>query len=394
MTIRQGASALSVATRADRDRRLRRRDRWWQAGAVTVAVSAGSFAMFGGTAGDRLGAAQRLSAPTSLPHRIATMQTVLWAHVDRAKNIDLAALVGFDDSHRIANVVLVPTATAVEVPALDIQAVNSLVKSGSQSTFATAVANATGIRIDRTALVDDTTLAKLVAITPRFAVNLRAPVSVDDGALVLSAGPQDVGASTAVRLMQGIEPSGSIAHLVTVQAIWQGWLSALAANPIAMTRLAGVMSGDVFVRLARIIDNVHFDTLPVSSVAASDTERFEIRSRDLANLVVDRFSLAQLGFHGARPATEILNGVGKPGLAQAMANLVVPAGSEVRLTGNTVRFDQRSTRVVYYRDRDRAFGDYLVRQLGVGQVVRGTNPISVVDITVVIGRDFAARFPH
>ena len=110
--------------------------------------------------------------------------------------------------------------------------------------------------------------------------------------------------------------------------------------------------------------------------------------------MASRFGNARLGVHGARKRVELLNGVGTAGLVQAAAYRIVPAGGEVRLSGNTARFGQATTRVVYYRDGDRKSAEHFLRILGVGQIAKGPTPLSVVDITIVLGRDFAARVPQ
>jgi hypothetical protein len=69
----------------------------------------------------------------------------------------------------------------------------------------------------------------------------------------------------------------------------------------------------------------------------------------------------------------------------------VPAGGEVTLTGNLAGFGVRTTRVVYYRKNGRAAAQRMAAALGVGKVERATNAIDIVDLTIVVGKDFEAR---
>jgi hypothetical protein len=176
-----------------------------------------------------------------------------------------------------------------------------------------------------------------------------------------------------------------------MQAIWEGWFVALRNNAVAARTLRGLPNGDIFAAVATGPEAVQYDTLPVTNVAAAEFDRFEVRESEVVALMTARFGGALLGFRGLRPKVELLNGVGTPGLVQQVADLVVPAGGDVRLSGNAARFGERTTRVVYYRDRDRDAAQHLATALGVGLVVRGATSLTVVDITIVIGADFRKR---
>ena len=382
----------TATTRADRERLRRVRDRRVQLVVVAGAVVVGLVAA--------LSTSPRLlfphSAPTSRPvvgEPKITMQTVLWAHRSPQGVVDLAALFGLDRTHRTANVMFIPTATVAEVPALDIQAISKVMNLATPAALTTVVANALGVRIDRTAVVTDASVAAMFAITPQISVELLNAVSVEEGLVSLSAGRQRIGASVAARALLGSESEGPLAHFPTMQSIWQGWFTALRSEPDKARKVRGIRNGDVFAALAVDVDVVRFDTLPVTNVAAGESERFEIRDSELGELVHEQFGPAQLGVGGVRPRVELLNGVGTPGLVQQAADLVVPAGGEVKLSGNTARFGETTTRVVYYRDRDREAAEHLARVLGAGQVARGATALTVVDITIVIGRDFLHARP-
>jgi hypothetical protein len=83
-----------------------------------------------------------------------------------------------------------------------------------------------------------------------------------------------------------------------------------------------------------------------------------------------------------------LNGVGSVGLTQAVAARIVPAGGEVTLTGNVPGFGVAATKVVYYRAGARDDARRFAKALGVGKVIRAADAIDVVDVTVVVGKDF------
>jgi len=69
---------------------------------------------------------------------------------------------------------------------------------------------------------------------------------------------------------------------------------------------------------------------------------------------------------------------------------VVPAGGDVVQTGNYTGFGQTVTRVVYYRDSQRAAATALLRALRTGQLAREQKDIQVFDVTIIVGSDFKA----
>jgi hypothetical protein len=87
---------------------------------------------------------------------------------------------------------------------------------------------------------------------------------------------------------------------------------------------------------------------------------------------------------------QILNGVGLPGLAEPVTELLIPTGAVVQLTGNALEFDHDVTQVVYYHDEYLDAAHRIRDELGVGEVVKQREPIDVVDITVVVGADLAS----
>jgi hypothetical protein len=137
---------------------------------------------------------------------------------------------------------------------------------------------------------------------------------------------------------------------------------------------------------------VRYEVLPVEAVAsglAQDADLWSVKADEL-EAMVDRVAPE------ATPAAErirvqVLNGTGEVGVAQIVQPLLVPAGASVALTGNADRFDYATTQVVFYDDADRAAAEAVRSALGVGEVVKSLTPLSVVDVTVVVGADLLQR---
>lgn len=141
---------------------------------------------------------------------------------------------------------------------------------------------------------------------------------------------------------------------------------------------------------------LEFRTLPVSPVGSGEQGSFRADAERVESLVADRFAgSVPAGSEAAGRRLRILNGNGVPGVGQRVAERLLPSGFRVVLTGNADHFGYEETRIVIHsEDPDHLEAARRVRDLlGVGRVVRSGTPQSVVDITVVVGRDFVENAP-
>lgn len=372
-----------------RDRRARARlDRRAQSVVVLVAVVAGVIAAALGTRPEQ--SARALAPPTATTVKPAPSKpkTVLFAHVNPKHHLDLLVVAGIRAGGEVGSVVFVPTTTLVQVPAFDTQALIDLPKLGSSTLLATTVSNALGVHFDQVTVVGDKRLTELLAPAKRFDVTFVRSVQVDDsaGTLAFSRGRAHVSASDATRLLIGTDSAGALEHLVTVQAVLQGWFNRLRFGP-AVGRATVKVAKDARSLVALAHADVVFDTLPVDTLSSGSIARFELRQPDADNLVRADFAYAMFT-SGKRLRVEVLNGTGAIALTQAVARRVVPAGGEITLTGNVPGFGVRHTQVVYYRTADLPEARRLAAALGVGSVAQGNVPLDVVDISIVAGADF------
>lgn len=86
---------------------------------------------------------------------------------------------------------------------------------------------------------------------------------------------------------------------------------------------------------------------------------------------------------------EVLNGSGVPGAAKRVADQLKTQGCEIARTDNAPRSDYDISRVVCHKVKsDR--GEQIASALGVGEVITGHSDKDV-DVTVIVGRDYAVR---
>jgi len=87
----------------------------------------------------------------------------------------------------------------------------------------------------------------------------------------------------------------------------------------------------------------------------------------------------------------VLNGNGEPETGLAVADLLVPAGFRIADTGNARSFDFTRTRIIVYRETDLPIAVRIRDLLGLGAIEISRTQQTIVDVTVVVGRDFVAR---
>ena len=75
------------------------------------------------------------------------------------------------------------------------------------------------------------------------------------------------------------------------------------------------------------------------------------------------------------------------GVAQRVEDKLGPS-VEVTLTGNAASFDFAQTQIVFYDRNEQPVAERVQKLLGVGRLVLSRVPIDVVDVTVVVGKDF------
>jgi hypothetical protein len=377
---------------AVRDRRTRARlDRRAQSLVVVLAVVAGLIAAALSTRPEPEASALPRPTATTVKPAVGLPKSILFAHVNPKRELDLLFVAGIQPGGKTGSVVFIPTTTLVHVPAFATQALVDLPKLGDSTLLATTVSNALGIRFNQVTMIGDERLTRMLAPARAFDVTFGRSVQVEDaaGTLAFTRGRAHLSAGDATRLLIGKDSAGNLEHLVTVQAVLQGWFNRLKHDPAVERATIKVTSqAHRLVALART--EVGFDTLPVDVLSSGSIARYELRQPDADELVRSEFGYARFTTT-ERLRVEVLNGTGAIALTQAVARRVVPAGGEITLTGNVPGFGVRRTQVVYYRAKDLPAARRLAAALGVGSVALGNVPLDVIDLSVVVGSDFKIR---
>jgi hypothetical protein len=377
-------SAPPPARRAVR-RRERQRRRWQLVGsvaAVLVVVVAAAGAVTAAITGDDTPSAPaaartapgRAAAPVATGARTALI-------VQAGSDGNAASLTVLATGPHTHELLLVPPGTMTELPSFGLEALGSALSLGGPALLQASVENLLGVTVDDLVVVDDGRLRDLVANAGDLTVDLPQPVTTMWDAGRNAIAPSDVGT-----LWAAPADTNDLARLARHQAFWEAWLSKLRRDRRA---LPGGSLRPYLDALRR--SSVSIDLLPVEALdAGAGSELYKVRDDELEALVKSSLPDAVARGTAGRPRVQVLNGTGTVGVAQEVTLRLVqpPLRARVAYTGNADSFEHDETQVVFYDRKDQAVAERVRDALGVGRVVLSRVPLGIVDITVVVGRDF------
>lgn len=236
-----------------------------------------------------------------------------------------------------------------------------------------AMSNAVGVWNASWMVMNLDGFARMVDRSGGLAMDLPEPVVTTAGVL----GPGEINLTgvqaSALLRAKGADPA----------ARWDLMLSALLADPPTLQRS----------------DVVGASALPAAQAtldAAAGAEIVPMPVQDLGGAVLipeqpalDELMTATWGTTAPTPAI-VQNGNGAPGVGEAVARAIIPAGFRVTLSQNAQAFDQVTTEVISNGNQYLEAARRARKALGVGQVQASQVPSGIGDITIVVGKDFTA----
>ncbi|HVF75663.1 MAG TPA: LytR C-terminal domain-containing protein [Acidimicrobiales bacterium] len=373
-------------SRRDLRRRKQRRTRslrFTAAVAVAVLVVLAAVGLFVSDATSDKGDDTKPGAAAAAPPPPA----VLLAQRDAAGQAISLFVVAPDAGGKGGTIVLLPPGAMAEVASLDLQPLGQVLSLGGPARLQATVQNLLGATIGEVHVLDDAAITALV--TPAAPIKVDIPERVEQVdargtvKVLFESGPNDVAAADVPRLLAERGRSTDLSRLARHQAFWDAWLAklkdpkAVPEQPPALAKLLrDLAAGPVRTR-----------SLPVDPLGTgADGQLYQVDRAELAQLRSALFPGGQAAT-GGRPIVQILNGTGAVQLAQRVADKLGTA-VEVKLTGNAARFDYTETQVVFYDRAKQADAQRVRDALGVGKLVFSRNPLDVVDVTIIVGKDF------
>jgi len=387
--------------RAELRRRRRRRRVRTVAGLVALlALLAAAFAVY---------LANDAPAPPTAEREPARTQRTLLFQVQGDNGAAAAsALLAHDPDEQTGAALLIPPQVLVTVPGREQlqfgRALATVPPQGSRD----ALSDLVGVIVDDGWVVTTTVLAQLVDALGGIPVDVDVPV-VQGQTIVLSPGAQNLTGAQAVQFLLYLAPEEQEqARLARLQEVLDGLINVLPRTAQELTAQLGTLGprsvatleppalADLLLGLA-VADEagqMQYDTLPVLPIdPGGGVQAFRIDPPRLTP-VVDRL-LAESVPPGVREGGNrvlVLNGVGTPGLGEAVRARIVPAGFVFVDSRNAPSFGIERTQV-FVREatpEGQALGERVARALGlpaapVAQQEFGT----VADVVVLVGADFA-----
>lgn len=315
-------------------------------------------------------------------------------------------LFAHDGTAREGAAVLVPPQVLVNVPGTGSVPFGRALATGPGTAVRNALSDLMGVTVDDGWVVDQPALVALIDAVGGVEVDVDVEVVRGQG-VVVPAGPQRLAGAGAVAFLTYLAPGEQEqARLARVQEVLDGVVAALPAAP----ELAAVLDGlgprsdstAAPAQLAAFLlglqsdaqaNRLQYDVLPVVDLdPGGEVTAFRVDTAAAA-AVVDRLLRASVpaGTREGGNRVLVLNGVGTPGLGEAVRAKLVPAGFVFAGSDNAPRFGYTTTQVLVPEatPEAQALGERVATALGLPGLQIGTQEFgTVADVVVVVGADF------
>lgn len=409
----------SGGRRAAQRRRRRRRQLWWGLTALAgVALAVVALVLWEPWAGPSEPAPSPSPTPDASDEVELDPQPTLvlatYDEADRSAGASQVTVVGWDRETGEGTMLLVPATTVADIPGHGLLPLGRAYGFGEGPLLDATVDNLLGVDLDAVVGVSRAGWAALFSRVGGFTVTVpeRLVERSDDGSgqTRFEAGEQYLDGPRLAELLT-FRGSGEpeLDALSRVPVVLTGLLETIADDPVVLDAMFGdgapmleVAEGfgaaelrEVFAGLAEAAanDQLTVRMLPVTPLGAGDDGSYRVDRERAQSLIASHLgaSVPLAAEATVGRSLEIRNGNGRPGAGQRVAQLLIPLGFRVVLTGNADRFDHRETRILIYDDDpdQLAVAEEIRAALGVGRIELSQVPQDIVDVTIVVGQDLA-----
>lgn len=374
---------------------------------LVVLIVLGGYAVLSGGDGDQP-PPPRVAAGTEPPDSIDT--TLLFGTDEQSGEEGGAiwlTLLGIDRKSGRGSVIYIPAHTAAEVPGRGLFGVGESLSSGGIPLLLVTVENLLGVRVDRYVEMSDSDSQVLFQETGDISVDVPTEVHVRAGEnktrLLFPEGPQLLSAKFLKKLLFVVGVDSDEAELGSRHlAFWDGLFEHYAHSADQLGNALEAASGALGESDARLEDLVEFleqlveipaderslTTLPVTQMSVGGDELYHADEDELRSFLED--TLGSKPSLGDEVRVQILNGNGVPGIGEKVAERLSGENFRVILSGNARTLDYRRTLIVTYdsSEKGQAVAERARDLIGVGEVQVSGQGQGIVDLTIVVGKDF------
>jgi polyisoprenyl-teichoic acid--peptidoglycan teichoic acid transferase len=315
-----------------------------------------------------------------------------------------------DGEEQRGSVVYIPAHTAVEVPGHGFLPLGEAAAGGDVPLLLASTESLLGIEIDRylelsagDARVLFSRLGPLQVDVPS---EVNVPAGTDQTRMIFTEGPQEVAGDRLGQLLyvtgvEGDDVELGDRHLAFWDSVFETFggrsaeleeIIASAGDVLGESDRSPEENADLLAEFAALPeDAIALNTLPVRQVTVGEDELYNVNEDEITEFVRDTIG-ARSGT-GSETRVQILNGNGVPGIGDDVAELLVGEGYRVILSGNYRTLDVQKTRIIAYDETEHglALAERARELLGVGEVQVSGQDQGIVDLTIVVGKDFLGR---
>jgi anionic cell wall polymer biosynthesis LytR-Cps2A-Psr (LCP) family protein len=333
---------------------------------------------------------------------------------DQSQEASWLSVFSWDRKAKRGFVMYIPRTTLVEIPGYGggPEAAAKALALGREPLQASAISNLLGIQFDGTVRISDQAIHALFDKVGGVDIEVTSKLTrVDpDGRLrsVFAEGQQHLDGSRVSEYLSYTDASGDeIARGARHAEVWRALFAKYRGRgQVQAFQKLLVDSKDLFVTDANSShigsflasfpsvkeEQVIFETMPVQAQGVDTGSQFYKPQINSIQQIVGRYLAASRPKGAGQPGrrVEILNGNGRPGIGQEVAKRLIPKGYRVVLDANAKSFDYKTTQIVIYSESKsaQAIARDIREALGVGDVVLSRQRQTVVDVTVVVGKDY------
>lgn len=293
-------------------------------------------------------------------------------------------------------VVLFPPNLVAILPGFGEQTIGEAPLIGGGELSELAITNLLGTRVDTVNVLSAPELASL--IPAGLEVDLPVPLLMSEGGgevVEVPAGRAVLDGSITARLLVTQGSDDQLAWLQRQEAVWEALLAVAGEGGPLVEGLSTVERGDADLANAALVGagadpDTAITGLSVRRIGVAgpgSPELYELPAGAVADFLTEQVPFLALR-EGERPRVEILNGNGDIGTTQPVAALLVRSGFRVVRTDNADRSDYQQSQVVAQGGEHQQDALDIRALLDTGEVlVDQRQPSTVVDVTIIVGRD-------
>jgi hypothetical protein len=383
----------------------RRASRWWRYGfpvalvalilAIPALMWAGAQVVLGSSEGREI----RVVTDPAAPGWEATVDptpVLALAVLDPQGELDHVAVLALT-AEGTGGAVVFPSGTVMGVQGIGNIPLNVVYQTQGVEVVKEGLQGILGIGVPDIRTIQAAEWAELVGpVAPLTVDNVDAVVAAsgpDEGATLYPRGEVELAASeVASFLVTDGAGQNDLSRMVRVAAFWDAWVAAVAESPDA----EGIVPGEVDSGLGRFVrtlarGQVSVTDLPVIILPMPDGsgEVYEPRP-DEVPLLMSQLVPFPAGPEGKRARLRVLDGTGQLDHGLGAATLLAANGGQINKVGNAPEFGVATTTLTYYDEALRSRAEVLREALGVGELIKSDEINVAVDITIVLGEDYAA----